>query len=139
MTEQEKEELAEDIATRVSEKLEHPTLTVHIFEHEAIGHGLVLDPAKARATGYKTFEYEGEKYAWSPGVLGLMSSKKNPEQLAEFCAKGEEPAGAGAAKRFAEIKGVASEAHKQWEEKGGGLPGWWEEIGKKASEAGVTL
>jgi len=139
MTDQESEELAEKIATKVKEKLAEPNLTIHILEHEATGHGLVINPAKARATSCKCFEYEGEEYCWSEGVLGLMSSKKNPEQIAEYCAKGKEPAGAGVARRFEEIKRVASEAHSQWQEKGGGLPGWWQEIGKKASEAGVEL
>ncbi|GAJ18758.1 unnamed protein product, partial [marine sediment metagenome] len=70
-------------------------LLLDILEHEATGSGLVLNPARAEATSCKGFTYDKETYAWSPGVLGLISSKKNPEQLKQFCALGIEPAGEG--------------------------------------------
>lgn len=114
-------------------------MLIHIMEHEAVGSGRVIDAARARATPCKAFEFEGETYAWSPGVLGLMSSKKNPEQIRQFCALGMEPAGAGTAERFKEIKSAMGEAHKEWEAKGGGLKKWWEKAGEKLSEKGIEL
>ena len=98
-----KEEIQE-IAARTAEEIIDriygiPDLAIHIAEHEATGSGRVVDAALARATPCKGFSFEDETYAWSPGVLGLMSSKKNPEQIREFCEKGIEPAGAGAQKR----------------------------------------
>jgi len=135
-----------DIATKVADEVmgrlrerEPAGLVVHVLEHEATGQGRVINPARARATPCKCFEFEGEKYAWSPGVLGLISSKKNPEQYKEFCALGCEPAGAGAAKRFREIKGAIGAAHREWQEKGDGLPDWWRQVGIKLQEKGIEL
>ncbi len=139
MTEEEREEFIEKVAIRVKEKLEEPRLTIHVLEHQAVGHGLVINPARAKATGCKCFEFEGEEYCWSPGVLGLMSSKKNPEQIAEYCVLGKEPDGAGARKRFTELKAAIGEAHKEWEEEGGDLKKWWEKTGEKLAEKGIEL
>ena len=71
--------------------------------------------------------------------MGLISSKKNPEQLKEFCALGKEPAGAGAQKRFTEIKGAVSEAHEEWKKEDSGLPGWWSKVGEKMEARGIEL
>lgn len=130
-------QVAEHVVARV--KGEIPELALQVMEHDARGGGLVLNPERARATPCKCFEFEGETYCWSPGVLGLISSKKNPEQLAEFCVLGREPAGAGARERFEKLRGAVSEAHADWEEKGGGLPGWWESVGAKLAEKGIEL
>lgn len=139
MTEQEIREIADKVADEVISRREPPGLIVHIMEHEVLGAGRVIDPDRARATGCKCFEFEGEEYCWSSGILGLISSKKNPEQLQEFCVIGKEPAGAGAQRRFAEIKGAISEAQREYEQEGGGVPGWWNKVGEKLAEKGITL
>lgn len=142
MTDEEMERIASGIARRVIEELqtERPVgLIVHIMEHQATGEGRILDPARARATGCKCFAFDEEEYCWTPGVLGLMSSKKNPEQIEEFCVLGKEPAGAGAQKRFRELKGAIHEAHEEWERKGEGLPGWWRQVGEKLAEKRIEL
>ncbi len=116
-------------------------LLFHIAEHEAVGHGLVIDPARARATPCTCFtvEEDGFESCWSPGVLGLITSKKNPEQIAEFCAKGKVYGGAGAKERFLKVRDAIKKAHEQWEKKGGGLPGWWQEVGKSMKEHSIEL
>jgi hypothetical protein len=114
-------------------------LAFHVAEHEVMGGGIVVDEARARATPCKGFEFEGETYAWSPGIVGLISSKKNPEQLREFCALGIIPAGAGAQERFRKLKGAIGEAHAEWKKKGEGLKGWWETVGKTLREKGIEL
>ncbi|MBA7558265.1 hypothetical protein ES705_51062 [subsurface metagenome] len=114
-------------------------LLLDILEHESTGSGLVLDPAKAAATPCKCFAYDSQEYCWSPGVLGLISSKKNPEQIAQFCAVGKSPAGEGVKERFTKIKLAIEEAHREWEKKGEGLPAWWNEVAKSLKKHGVEL
>lgn len=138
-----KEEISQ-IATRTADEVMErvygvPDLTFHIAEHEAVGGGLVVNESLARATPCKGFTFNTETYAWSPGVVGLISSKKNPEQLRDFCALGIEPAGVGAQERFRKLKGAIGEAHKEWEEKGEGLKSWWQIVGKKLEEKGIEL
>lgn len=131
-----------EIFKEVKEAVESGTgglLIVHILEHEVTGGGRVINPELAKATPCKCFTHEGEEYAWSPGVLGLISSKKTPEQFKEVCAAGCIPAGAGAQARFRKFKAAVQEAHKEWEKKGKGLKGWWEMLGDKFSEAGIML
>lgn len=128
---------ADEVMARVRGTI--PELAMHTAEHEVRRSGLVLDEARARATPCKCFEFEGETYCWSPGVLGLISSKKNPEQLSEFCVLGREPAGEGAKERFTQIGGAIREAHEEWQRKGEGLPEWWEAVGKRLAEKGIEL
>lgn len=138
MTDQEIKQLADVIVVRLNEA--HPKeLVVHILEHEVLGGGRVVDARRARATPCTCFQYEGEEYCWSPGVLGLISSKKNPEQITEFCALGKYPGGEGAKKRFAEIKSAVGEAHREWQAEGGGLESWWDRIAKKMKEKGLEF
>lgn len=128
-----------DVIAELSEPEMEPLLVLHSLEHEATGHGRVIDVARARATPCKCFGYEDEEYCWSPGVLGLMSSKKNPEQVTEFCTLGKEPGGEGVKARFKEIKSAIAEAHKEWMETGKDLKGWWTIVGEKLAEKGVEL
>lgn len=114
-------------------------LLTDILEHEATGQGRVIDPAKARATPCTCFTYDTTHYAWSPGVLGLISEKRNPEQFREFCALGCIPGGEGVQKRFEQIKGAITEAHKRWEKRDAGLPEWWEEVAKSLEAHHVEL
>lgn len=130
------DQIAEAVADRIRESNE---LLLHVIEHEATGGGRVIDPEKAKSTPCKCFTHDSETYAWSPGVLGLISSKKNPEQYAEFCALGCIPAGEGAKKRFEQIKQAIDEAHEEWHKKGGGLPEWWESVGESLEKHRVDL
>ena len=139
MTTAELEQLADMVAERIKGEGRPYALILHVMEHEATGRGRVIDAAKAKATPCTCFGYEGEEYCWSPGILGLMSSKKNPEQRANYCVLGKERGGAGAAKRFGEIKSAVTEAHKEWEKRGGNLKEWWEEVGEKMEEKGIEL
>ena len=140
LTDEEAREIGKIVADEVIDRVYGVTdLAFHIMEHEATGAGRILEPARARATGCKCFRFDEEEYCWSPGVLGLMSSKKNPEQIEEFCVLGKVPAGAGAQKRFRELRGAIHEAQEEWERKGEGLPGWWRQVGEKLAEKGIEL
>jgi len=136
LTEADINTIAEAVADRIRESNE---LLLHIMEHEVTGSGRVIDAEKARSTPCKCFTYDSETYAWSSGVLGLISSKKNPEQYAEFCALGCIPAGEGVRKRFEQIKQAVGEAHEEWQKTGGGLPEWWESVGESLEKHGVEL
>jgi hypothetical protein len=114
-------------------------LVVHILEHEAAGSGRVVDEAKAKSTPCKCFRFEGDEFCWSPGVLGLISSKKNPGQMEEFCALGKEPASAGAQKHFNKIKQAVAAAHQEWEKQGGGLKSWWRNVADQMAEIGLEV
>ncbi|GAI00782.1 unnamed protein product, partial [marine sediment metagenome] len=116
-----------------------PELAFHVAEHQAVGHGIVVDRALAERTPCKCFSYDTDEYAWSPGVVGLISSRKTPEDFEKFCAMGKEPASPGAAERFTKLRGAISEAHEEWKKKGGGLTGWWEEVGKTLAAKGIEL
>jgi len=116
-------------------------LLIDILEHEATGHGRVIDRARARATPCTCFtmEEDGFEACWSPGILGLMTTKKNPEQIREFCAVGKMPGGEGAKERFLKFRGAVKEAHERWEKRNGGLPEWWEEVGRSLEEHKIEL
>lgn len=137
--------LAEAIADKIKEgKFEEDTgtaiLILHSLEHQATGAGRVIDAAKAKATPCKCFSYDTDKVAcWSEGVLGLMTSEKNPEQIAQFCAMGKIPAGDGAKQRFKQVREAITEAHKEWEAEGGDLKKWWEKTGEKLEEKGIEI
>ena len=139
MTQDEMERLAEMVAEKLKEDSHMAIFVLHSLEHEATGSGRVIDATRARATPCKCFTFEGEEYCWSPGVLGLMSSKKNPEQIAQYCVAGKEVAGAGAARRFAELKATIGEAHQEWQKEGGDLKKWWQKVGEKLEEKGIEL
>jgi len=140
LTEQEIKEIAQKTADEVLSRMPS-TLILHIMEHEVIGGGRVIDEAKAVATPCKCFtmEDDGFEACWSPGILGLMTSQKNPEQIAKYCALGKEPGGEGAQKRFTEIRSAISEAHEEWKKEDSGLAGWWEKVGEKLEARGIEL
>jgi len=140
MTKEEIQEIATRTADEVIERIQGvPELGLHIAEHEAVGSARVIDTAKAQNPDIpcKCFAFEEGQYCWKPGYLGLISSKKNPEQMATCVVT--VPASPGAQKRFAELKGAMSEAHQEYEKEGGGLPGWWEKTGQKLAEKGIAL
>lgn len=114
-------------------------MLANIMEHEVMGGARVINEAKAKNLDIpcKCFKFEGEEFCWKPGYLGLISSKKNPEQLANCRIK--VPASPGAQERFIKIKGAVVKATKEHETKGGGLPAYWTMVGEHLSQAGVTL
>ena len=129
ITEERIEAIARQAAREVvEEEIAKAEVPFHIAEHEATGHGIVVDAAKAETTPCKCFTFEGVKYAWSPGVVGLISEKKNPEQMAKYC-KVLIPVSDGLAKRFGRVKEAVGKAHKEWEDEGGDLAKWWEKVG----------
>ncbi|GAH35808.1 unnamed protein product [marine sediment metagenome] len=133
------EEVPSDHELKKAEELK--SLVINCMEHEILGSGRVIDSVKARATPCTCFTVEGDGFeaCWSPGVLGLMTSQKNPEQIREFCKMGKLPGGEGAGERFLKVRGAISEAHERWEKKGGGLPGWWEEVARSLEERKIEL
>jgi hypothetical protein len=137
-------EAIQNIATRTADEVVErlqgvPELGLHIAEHEATGSARVIDKAKAENPDIpcKCFGFEQEQYCWKPGYLGLISSKKNPEQMATCVVR--VPASPGAQKRFAELKGALSEAHEEFEKEGGGLPAWWAKTGEALERHKIEL
>lgn len=114
-------------------------LLLDVMEHKVLGSGRVIDAARAKATPCTCFTYDDAEMCWSPGILGLMSSKKNPEQIAKYCALGKTPDGSGVKQRFAKIKGAVEEAHAEWEKSGDGLPEWWSAVAKSLEKHKIEL
>lgn len=140
LTTEDIERIAKRTAEEVMDRIYGvPDLAFHIAEHEATGHGIVVDRALAERTPCKCFAYDTDEYAWSPGVVGLISERKTPEDFEKFCAAGKETASPGAAARFRKLKAAIGEAHEEWEKKGQGLPGWWNSVGEKLAEKGIEL
>lgn len=118
---------------------ENKVLLLDILEHQVVGGGRVIDAARAESTPCKGFTYDSETFAWSPGILGLISSKKNPEQLERYCALGIEPAGAGVAERFRKVKEAVEDAHQSWQKEGGDLESWWHKVGESLEKHHIEL
>ena len=114
-------------------------LLLDIMEHEVLGSGRVVDSARAEATPCKGFTFNSDTYAWSPGILGLISSKKNPEQITRYCALVIEQAGGSLVDRFQKVKGAVEEAHQAWQKEGGGLESWWHKVGESLEKHGIEL
>lgn len=112
----------------VAEETSKAELPFHIAEHEAVGHGLVVDEARAEATPCKCFTFEDTRFGWSPGVVGLISEKRNPEQFAKYCQE-IIPVSDGVARRFERVKREVGKAHEEWEKEGGNLAAWWTKVG----------
>ncbi len=129
ISEQRIEEIARAAARAVVEEETAKTeLPFHIAEHEAVGHGLVVDEARAEATPCKCFEFDDTRFGWSPGVIGLISEKRNPEQFAKYC-KETISVSDGVARRFEQVKTAVGKAHEEWEKEGGNLAAWWTKVG----------
>ncbi len=114
-------------------------MAIHILEHEACGDAKIIDRVKAENPDIpcKCFSFEENEYCWKSGLLGLISSKKNPEQIS-LC-KIKLPASEGAQRRFTKIKGAIGEGHKEWEKGGGDLKEWWEQVGKTFKQKGIEV
>jgi len=140
ISKEEIEQIARKTADEIIERVYGiPELGLHIAEHEVMGGARVIDKAKAENPSIpgKCFSYDGDEFCWKPGYLGLISSKKNPEQLATV--KIKIPAGTGVVERFKAIKGAIGEAHQEWEKSGTGLRGWWQRVGEEMEKQGVAL
>jgi len=116
-------------------------LILDVLEHEAMGGGRVVNPARARATPCKCYKVEedGFEFCFSPGIIGGISSKKNPEQIKEYCAMGKTYLMDGITKRIKKVRQAVSEAHQEWEKTGGGLTAWWDAIARSLEKYGVEL
>ena len=149
MTPEEIEQVATKVAAKVLDEIT-PTildpagrgLLLQFTEHEIEGAGLVVNEARARASPCNCFTYKGREYCFSPGVIGMMSSKENPEQIAEYCKVGKTyEVKPGIKERFESFAGAAEEAHKEIEEipKGERLAPWLEAMGKELEKRGVAV
>ena len=123
--------------TREAEK--NKEILLDVLEHQVLGSGRVINAARAMATPCKCFTYDTGEMCWSPGVLGLMSSKKNPEQIAQFCAIGKTPASEGVKERFEKVKGAIESAHSQWQKEGGDLQNWWHKVAESLEKREIEL
>ena len=129
LTEERIEEIARNAAREVvEEEVSKAEVPLHILEHEATGHALVVDAARAEATPCKCFTYDTDRYGFSPGCIGLISEKRNPDQFARFC-KVCIPVSDGLSKRFARVKEEVGKAHEEWRKEGGDLAKWWKKVG----------
>lgn len=149
MTNEEIEQVANKVAAKVLEEVSPAILDpagrgmlLHFTEHAIEGQGLVVNEARARATPCNVFTYKGREYAFSPGVIGLISGEKNPEQMEAFCKAGKvyevKP---GIKQRFESFAEAAEEAHKKIEEipKGERLVPWLTAMGEELEKRGLEV
>jgi len=143
MTEQEIDQLAEKVASKVLEEVAvEKGLLLHFTEHGLVGSGLVIDEARARSTPCNCFTYGGREYCFSPGIIGMISSKENPEQLAEYCKVGKTyEVKPGARERFEKFAEAAEAAHRKIEHipQGERLVPWLREMGAELEKRGIKI
>jgi len=114
-------------------------LAFDMLEHEAVGSGRVVDPWRARLTPCTCFTHDSDRYAWSEGVIGLISEKKTPQQFEDVCALGCIPSKAVTQKKFEKMKMAIVEARDNWKKNGGGVSGWWQSITDSFQKHGVEV
>ena len=115
---------------------------VFVFPTLADEWGLVVNEAKARATPCNCFTYNGREYCFSSGVIGMMSSAENPEQLEAFCKVGKTyEVKPGIKQRFESFAGAAEEAHKKIENipKGERLVPWLTAMGEELEKRSIEV
>lgn len=149
MTPEEIEQVANKVAVKVLEEVSPAILDpagrgmlLHFTEHAIEGQGLVVNEARARATPCNCFTYKGREYCFSKGIIGMMSSEENPEQIAEYCKVGKTyEVKPGIKERFETFASAAEEAHKEIEEipKGERLVPWLTAMGKELEKRGVEV
>ena len=149
MTPEEIEQVANKVAAKVVEEVAPSVLDpagrgmlLHFTEHAIEGQGLVVKEARARATPCNCFTYKGREYCFSPGIIGMMSSTQNPEQIAEYCKVGKTyEVKPGIKKRFESFAEAAEEAHKEIEEipKGERLKPWLTAMGEELEKRGIEV
>ena len=149
MTSEEIEQVASKVAVKVLDEIT-PTildpasrgLLLHFTEHAIEGQGLVVNEERARATPCNCFTYKGREYCFSPGVIGMISSQENPEQIAEYCKVGKTyEVKPGIKERFETFASAAEEAHEKIEEipKGERLVPWLTAMGEELEKRGVEV
>lgn len=149
MTPEEIEQVANRVAAKVLDEITPTVLDpagggmlLHFTEHAIEGAGLVVNEARARATPCNCFTYKDREYCFSPGIIGMMSSKENPEQIAEYCKVGKTyEVKPGIKERFERFAGAAEEAHKKIEEipKGERLVPWLTAVGEELGKRGIEV
>ena len=149
MTPEEIDQVATKVAAKVLEETAPSVLDpagrgllLHFTEHEIEGAGLVVNEARARATPCNCFTYNAREYCFSKGIIGMMSSEENPEQIAEFCAVGKSyEVKPGIKERFERFAGAAEAAHKKIEgiPKGERLVPWFGAMSEELEKRGVEV
>jgi len=149
ITPEEIDQVASKVAVKVLDEIT-PTildpagrgLLLQFTEHEIEGAGLVVNEERARATPCRVFTYKGREYAFSPGVIGLISGEKNPEQMEAYCKVGKTyEVKPGIKERFETFASAAEEAHEKIEEipKGERLVPWLTAMGEELEKRGVEV
>jgi hypothetical protein len=149
MTESEINEIANKVAAKVLEEISPSVLDpggrgllLHFTEHAIEGGGRVVNEARAKTSPCNCFTYNGREYCFSPGVIGMMSSKKNPEQIDEYCKAGKTyEVKPGIKKRFESFAEAAEEAQEKIEEipRGERLGPWLSEMSTELEKRGIEL
>lgn len=149
MTPDEIGQVANKVAAKVLEEVSPSILDpagrgmlLHFCEHAVEGSGLVVNEARARATPCNCFTYEGREYCFSKGIIGMMSSTENPEQIAEYCKVGKTyEVKPGIKERFEKFASAAEVAHEKIEEvpKGERLVPWLSAMGEELEKRGVEV
>jgi len=147
VTDAEIEQVANKVAAKVLDEIT-PTvldpagrgLLLHFTEHAIEGAGLVVNEARARATPCNCFTYKGREFCFSKGVIGMISSEENPEQIAEYCKVGKTyEVKPGIKERFETFSSAAEAAHGKIEEipKGERLVPWLSAMGEELEKRGI--
>lgn len=149
MTPEEIDQVANKVAAKVLEEVSPAILDpackgllIHFTEHAIEGQGLVVNEARARATPCNCFSYKGREYCFSPGIIGLISGEKNPEQMEAYCKVGKTyEVKPGIRERFETFASAAEEAHEKIEEipKGERLVPWLTAMGAELEKRGVEV
>ncbi len=149
MTEEEIEQVASKVAVKVLDEITPTVLDpagrgmlLHFTEHAIEGSGLVVNEARARATPCNCFTYKDREYCFSKGIIGMMSSAENPEQIAEYCKVGKTyEVRPGIKERFESFAGAAEEAHKKIETipKGERLVPWLSAMGEELEKRAIEV
>jgi len=139
LTDEDIDRLAESLASKIKTHVTNSEIVLHSMEHEATGSARITNPAMFENLGVPChcFRYEDEEYCFKKGAIGLISPKRNPEQIAKC--KIRVPAEEGVARRFHRVKEAIGTAHKEWEEEGGDLKKWWEKTGEHLEKAGISV
>ena len=149
MSDEEIDQVATKVAAKVLEEVSPSVLDpggrgmlLHFTEHVLVGAGLVVNEARARATPCNCFTYKDRDYCFSKGVIGMMSSTENPEQIAEYCKVGKTyEVKPGIKESFESFAEAAEEAQKEIEgiPKGERMVPWLSAMGEKLEKRGIEV
>lgn len=114
-------------------------LLLHFGVEEIGSPGVVLDEARAKATGCSCFVYKGKSRCWSKGIIGMLRE----EQQDIYCIAGKTyKAQPKLVERYTRFAQAAEEAHKKIETMPKGterLETWLEAMGKELSKRGIEV